>query len=392
MLKVGLDLRATEPGFKSHFGRGTGRYATELTRLLPQLAAQRGTIEIRPLAGDTLRGTAFERKLIASLPAGRETVESQLCLPRRLRRAGVDVTHFFAHGDAPAWGGAPTLVTVLDLIPIKFRDLYRGENENWRYHLARFLELRAIRAARGIIAISEATKRDIVEILDIPEEKIAVTPLAVDSRFKPATVDQGRIRRKLGLPEDRSLALYVGGIDPRKNMDFLLEVFRGVVDNSPEGSAPFLVLAGKQETDKFYPRFRFMMEHLKLDPYLIKLGFFPDELLPELYQAVDLFFFPSLYEGFGLPVLEAISCGTAVAAGRNSSMPELVGDQYPLLPDNDLGAWVEMVSQLLGSSAARRDLATLGLRRRELFSWERTAEGTLDAYERFAGDLRRDPR
>lgn len=390
MLRVGLDLRATEPGFKAHYGRGTGRYASELVRLLPRLASSRAELSILTLTGEMLRGGKLERRLIDSLPAGRETVESQICLPRRLKRSGADIIHFFAHGDAPAWGGFPSVVTVLDLIPLKFRELYRAANENWRYHLARSLELGAIRKARGIIAISDATKRDVVEILNVPAEKIVVTPLAADLRFQPSSEtaagresERRRIRGRLGLPQDIPLALYLGGIDPRKNVTFLFEVFREVINRAPELKAKLLI-AGKHEGDKFYPQIQAKISELQLQPYILDLGFFPDELLPELYQASDLFLFPSLYEGFGLPVLEAISCATPVVSGRNSSMPELLGDDYMhLLPDNDKNRWVDSVLYLLSSSEARLEAAEMGLKRRKRFSWEQTAEGTLDAYEKF---------
>ena len=380
MLRVGVDLRATEPGFKSHFGRGTGRYATELAGRLPQLAKKHGDIEVIGIAGEKLRGSKFERQLISSLPAGRETVETQICLPRRLRGLGIDLCHFFAHGDAPAWGGFPTIVTVLDLIPIKFRELYRGSNENWRYHLARYLELGAIKNSRGIVAISEATKKDLVEILAVDPHKISVTYLGVDSRFIPAG-NKSSIRQELGLPIDVPLLLYVGGIDPRKNVLFLLDVFKRVCGKVPEAK---LVLAGSHQKDKFYPQFATKVSELNLSSSLIQLGFFPDEQLPKLYQSADLFLFPSLYEGFGLPVLEAARSGIPVLAGNNSSMPELLGEDYPLLADNDLLQWTSRIIELIGSDVLCSKLSSQGIERGNLFTWENTADSTLEAYREFA--------
>ena len=379
MTRIGLDLRATEPGFKSHFGRGTGRYATELALRLPELSKKNGEIEVIGLAGERLRGTNLERKVIASLPAGRQTVESQFGLPRRLRKLGVDYCHFFAHGDAPAWGGFPTIVTVLDLIPIKFRELYRGSNENWRYHLARYLELCAIRNSKGIVAISEATKKDLIEILNIEPNHIAVTYLGVDERFAP-TNEKALIREELGLPIDSLLSLYVGGIDPRKNVLFLLDAFKQVVSKFPDAK---LVLAGNHKKDKFYPGFSARLAELNLGSAVIQLGFFPDEKLPKLYQAADLFVFPSLYEGFGLPVLEAARSGLPVIAGNNSSIPELLGVDYPLLSDNNLEEWSSRIVQLLESQTQREKLSELGIVRGNMFSWDKTAESTLKAYQRF---------
>lgn len=380
MLRIGLDLRATEPGFKSHFGRGTGRYATELSRRLPELAKMHENLEIIGITGENLRGSKLEREFIASLPAGRETIESQICLPRRLRGLGIDFCHFFSHGDAPAWGKFPTIVTVLDLIPIKFRELYRGSNENWRYHLARYLELSAIRNATGIVAISEATKKDLVEILDVNPEKISVTYLGVDSRFVP-TRDKSAIRQELGLPMDCPILLYIGGIDPRKNILFLLDAFKQVLREIPQAK---LVLAGNHQKDKFLPQITSRISSLSLSDSLIQLGFFPDEQLPKLYQAADLFLFPSLYEGFGLPVLEAARSGVPVLAGNNSSMPELLGAEYPLLTDNDLDQWSSRIVQLISTPEQTKRLSELGIERGNLFSWQNTADSTIKAYQRFA--------
>jgi glycosyltransferase involved in cell wall biosynthesis len=379
MLKIGLDLRATEPGFKSHFGRGTGRYATEVAKRISKI--NRPDVEVVGILGERIRGSKFERDFIAALPAGKETVESQICLPKRLKKLGVDLFHFFAHGDAPAWGGFPTVVTVLDLIPIKFRELYRGSNENWRYHLARYLELGAIKNSRGIISISEATKNDLVEILKVDPNKIAVTYLGVDPRFVPLSTDKNHVRNELGLPVDVPLLLYVGGIDPRKNVLFMLDAFKRVTEKVPECR---LVLAGNHKTDKFYPEFAKKIVELKLESSLIQLGYFPDENLPKLYQAVDIFLFPSLYEGFGLPVLEAARSGIPVLAGRNSSIPELLGGDYPLLGDSNLEEWSAKIQELILRKASCIELSKLGIERGNIFSWEKTAESTLDAYQKFA--------
>jgi glycosyltransferase involved in cell wall biosynthesis len=382
MPRVGVDLRATEPGFKSHVGRGTGRYAQEVVRFLPEVCPP--GLELTFLSGERLRGGALERRFLSSLPAGRESVETQLLFPRRLSRLGVDLCHFFSHGDAPAWGGCRNVVTVLDLIPIKFRHLYERKNESLRYHLARFLELRAIKNCDGIIAISEATKRDLMEILRIPGELIEVTPLAADERFSQvADTTRLEMRKKLGLPPEEKLILYVGGVDPRKNVGFLLEVISSVVSEVPVK----LVLVGRHETERFYPEVKRKIEELALAPHLIQLGYFPDESLPALYRAADIFAFPSLYEGFGLPVLEATLAGTPVLAGNNSSMPEVLGSDYPLLlPDGDLEAWRDAVLRLIDRPELGQKALAVSGKAAERFSWRKTAELTCRAWLKFAED------
>jgi len=188
------------------------------------------------------------------------------------------------------------------------------------------------------------------------------------------------IREELGLPIDSLLSLYVGGIDPRKNVLFLLDVFEQVVSKFPDAK---LVLAGNHKNDKFYPGFSARLAELNLGSAVIQLGFFPDEKLPKLYQAADLFVFPSLYEGFGLPVLEAARSGLPVIAGNNSSIPELLGVDYPLLSDNNLEEWSSRIVQLLESQTQREKLSELGIVRGNMFSWDKTAESTLKAYQRF---------
>ena len=391
MLRVGLDLRPTEEGFKAHFGRGTGRYTAELVkRLIARNPADTGC-QLVPLSGRELCGTALEQRIIKSLPLAKVTIETQVFLPRRLRRLPVDMLHFFSHGDAPAFSSKPYLTTVLDLIPLRFPELYKADKPTWRFHLARMLELRAIRQSAGILAISKATKRDLIEILNLKPDDVFVTPLAVGGEFSPLAAEgaelaalRRRLRAGFGLPEDRPVLVYVGGIDPRKNVHFMLEVFAEILRAGGAGSRPLLAISGRHEADRGYPRLLAAIENMGLKADVRLLGFVPDEKLPELYQTADLTLFPSLYEGFGFPVLESMACGTPVAAARNSSVPEVTGEEYPLLRDNDRVQWVEEIRSLLASPERLADLRQAGIRRAGEFSWEKTASLTLSAYQYFA--------
>jgi len=390
MIRVGLDLRPTEPGFKSHFGRGTGRYTGELTRSLMRRYGQGSSpCELVPLAGPSFAGTRLEKLLVKLSPMGRGTLETQLLLPRRMKKFPVDLIHFFSHGDAPARSPVPYVTTVLDLIPLRFPELYKADKPSWRFHLARSLELRSIRASRGIIAISEATKGDLHEILGVPRDQVFVTPLAVSEAFCPgAGAEAGerkQLRLQLEMPADRPLLLYVGGIDPRKNVLFMLEVFSKVLRETVH--RPMLALVGTYESDRHYPKLLAKIAELGLGEDVRLLGFVSDEALPSYYRAAEATLFPSLYEGFGLPVLESMACGTPSVAGRNSSIPEVVGAEYPLLEGSDMTAWVRDIDELLSSPAKRDQLRNLGLRRARDFSWDRTAALTLEAYEYFSDGL-----
>jgi len=388
VIRIGLDLRPTQPGFKAHCGRGTGRYVSELIRQFtvnPRFAAD-PALQLVPVPGERLGGSRTERTLLAIAPFGKVTLESQLILPRSIGRLGLDLMHFFAHGDAPAHSSLPFVVTVLDLIPLKFPEMYRPKRASWRFRIARFLENRAVRSARGIVAISEATKRDIVEILALPADRISVTPLAVGPAFAPEgpAGEADRARGALGLAPGEPFLLYVGGIDQRKNVLFLVQVFKGLAE-ALGGQAPRLVMVGGYEREEMFPVLKAEVRRLGLERQVLFPGFVTDEMLPAIYRAAEVKLFPSLYEGCGLPVLEAMACGTPVAAGRNSSIPEVAGPDGLLLPDNDLEAWVRGVAALLRSPERRAALAAYGRERAGQFSWERTAALTVEAYRRFLG-------
>ncbi len=394
MFTIGVDLRPTIPGFKAHYGRGTGRYTSEVTRQLIGYSDE--NLSIVPLDSDQLVHQAWEERLVRLSPLGKITLETQLLLPRRLSRLDVDMVHFFSHGDAPARSKKRYIVTVLDLIPLRFAELYKADKPSWRFRLARFLELQAIRRAHGIIAISDCTKRDLVEILGVDPDRIAVTHLGVDKKFRPRTLERAELeaslsiaRRGLGLELGRPILLYVGGVDPRKNSGFLLRAFKAVLQSWVGDRKPLLCIAGDLSKERDYPKLLAEKEKLGLGDDVRELGYLSDEQLLQAYHSASLVLFPSLYEGFGLPVLEAMSCGVPVLAASNSSIPEVTGEAIPLLPDNDLNLWVREILSILSSTERQLMLGRIGYGQSRLFSWERTARQTLDAYRLFL-DLPRD--
>lgn len=397
MFTVGIDTRAFDPGFKAHYGRGTGRYGTELISALTEIAPSIPELRMSLLSSTQLSAQGWQKQAVSLLPFGKVTAETQLFLPQRFRRCGCDGVHFLAHGDAPAWMPIPYVVTVLDLIPLRFADLYAADKPGWRFRFARSLEQRAIENASGILAISEATKRDLVELLGIDPERIVVTPLAVSGRFaprEPGADPLGSARAKLSerwnLPPHRPIILYVGGIDPRKNVPFLIGAFAQLLGSltqqgTREDLLPLLVLAGNISKDDQYPRLCARIRSEGVEDSVAMLGFVPEDDLLPLYHGATVFAFPSLYEGFGLPVLEAMAAGVAVVAGANSSIPEVTGENGCLLPDSDTGAWIAAFEALLNDNGRRRDLEESGAKRARMFSWQRTAERTLEGYGRFLG-------
>ncbi|MFN8389836.1 MAG: glycosyltransferase family 1 protein [Bdellovibrionota bacterium] len=389
--RIGIDARATEPGFKAHFGRGTGRYATELvSRLVGSSPDSDDPLRVLPFLAKDLKSKPWEAKVIELLPFGRQTAETQFFLPKRLQTLGFDLLHFVAHGDATARCGVPYVVTVLDLIPLKFPDLYKADKADWRFRLARKLEEQSIRNASGIVAISEATKRDLVEILGIPPERVVVTPLGVSNRFTPRSpilaewqLEARRTKERLGLPVDRPMLLYAGGIDPRKNVPFLLSVFSEVLKYN-WAVRPVLALVGAYENDRCYPALRELIQRLGLQNDVVLQGFVSEDDLPLVYRAAHLKLFPSLYEGFGLPVLEALASGAPVIAGNNSSIPEVAGNAALLLEDNNRSSWVTEILALLQNETRQGQLSQAGKMQARKFTWDHTARTTLEAYRFFA--------
>lgn len=398
-LKIGLDVRGIDPTFKAHSQRGTGRYVRELTSRL--LSEKHLGFNFTTFSRENIGLNQIQAKILKNLPRGRVTFESQLCLRKNIKNMGCDFVHFFSHGDAPAYPITPQIVTILDLIPLKFPDLYQSGPLNMRFRLARFLENRAAIAAKGIIAISKTTKKDIIEILKIPEERIFVSYLGVDDSFfslgEANTVSLNNhhlldFKNRLGLPIDSLLGLYVGGLDARKNINFLLKIVSELNKNQNflyEFQRDFkLVIVGNYQHEKTYPNILKSIESLGIKDKVIFLGFVSNEDLAILYRSSDIFIFPSLYEGFGLPVLEAMASSTPLVAGKNSCMLEVLGNSNFILPDNDIIAWVKSISDILiakkSHDQALQDQLILNKTRAKQFNWENTTKQTIDAYAYFS--------
>jgi glycosyltransferase involved in cell wall biosynthesis len=239
---------------------------------------------------------------------------------------------------------------------------------------------RFLRAADAVIAVSEHTKADAIRTYGMREEKISVIYEGVADRFRRTSPDAtAAVRRKYSLP-DRFI-LSVGTIEPRKNLSALLEAYHVLRNEYPEYR---LVLVGKKGW--LYADFFRRIDELGLGDKIVFPGFVPDEDLPAMYSAADLFVFPSLYEGFGLPVLEALACGAAVVASNASSVPEVAGDAALLVDPNDGEALVREMRAVLNNAKLRQDLQARGPKQAAKFSWRKAAEETLDVYSAVLSD------
>ena len=226
-----------------------------------------------------------------------------------------------------------------------------------------------------MLADSEATAEDLKRFLGVPEEKVFVTLLGVSAEFAPAEPDAvAALRLKLRLPEH--FFLYVGTIEPRKNLPRVIRAW----DRTVEQHGWDLVIAGRDGWKTKNTQSAIQRAHN--GARIHRIGFVDTEDLPALYSAADAFVWPSLWEGFGLPVLEAMACGTPVITSNTSSLPEVAGRAALLVdPENEELLGENMV-RLAGDAKQRAALHNMGLNRARELSWERTAEATLAAYDR----------
>lgn len=369
-MKVCLDLTPA-----LHNTAGTGRYVRELARALVDLGHgdRLSFFCVDPEGGDG-GGTP------ASVP--RKTVR---CSKRGWSAAaalssflGTPMDRFVGEADVfhATWHLLPRLrtpATVMTLYDLSFALFPETHLRVLRWS-SNALVPRFLRACDRIIAISESTKRDAVRLYGIPEEKIVVTHLAAEDRFRPADPDRvDEVRGRFGLPP--RFLLYVGTIEPRKNLDVLLGA---LVRLKGQGREVPLVVAGK--LGWLYDGFLAKIRSLGLENLVLLPGFVPDDDLPALYTAAEVFVYPSVYEGFGIPVLEAMGCGTPVLCSDVSSLPEVAGDGGILLSSGDPAAWAEAIARLMESAALRGELREKGFRQASRFRWEETASRTWEVY------------
>mgnify|MGYP005837096227 CR=1 FL=1 len=302
----------------------------------------------------------------------------QGAFPRACRRLSADVVHV-PYLAPPLRSPAPVVVTVHDLIPIVLPE-YRGTA---RYRLYMRLVSAGARRAALVLTDSHASARDIERALGIPAERVRVIYLAAHPRYRPQTPAECRpVIERLALPS--RYLLYLGGFDRRKNVPALLRAMaraRFLLEGAR------LVVAGRlpERDTPFLPDPRRVARELGIEDVVQFLGHVAEEDKPALYAGALAFAFPSRYEGFGLPPLEAISCGTPAIVGQGSALEEVVGPGGIAVPGHDVESLAEALVALATDGRRRAELSRAGLGHAARFSWERTARETLQAYRGVAG-------
>ena len=296
-----------------------------------------------------------------------------LTLSAELRRHPVDVLH--VQFTAPPLCPCPVVVSVHDL---SFEHLPETFKRRSRTQLRLTVRSSARRAAH-VLTLSEHTRHDVAQTYGIPLESITAIPLAAPKHFGPVHNDKElqRVRHIYGI--DGDYVLSVGSIQPRKNLSRLVRAFAALRNEQSNQSFPKLVLVGKCAW-LFDETLRALQES-GLGNEAIVTGYVPESDLPALYSGALCFVYPSIFEGFGLPPLEAMKCGTPVIVSNTTSLPEVVGDSGLQVDPFDVSAIASAIKKLLYDSELRRELSVKGQSRAELFDWHDTARRTLEVYE-----------
>ncbi len=291
----------------------------------------------------------------------RRLLWTQFQLPKIYRELGANLL-FSPVPETPLFSCCRSVVMVHDLIPLRFPNRRSPLFPYFRYYIPR-----VVAQAQHVITNSEATARDVVEWFGVPANQVTAIPLAVDlARFRP-----------LDLPP-QNYFLYVGRHDPHKNLQRALRAFAQVRDRH---EVEFW-LAGPQDT-RFTPQLQQLARELGVTEAIKFLSYVPDDDLLRLFNQALGFVFPSLWEGFGLPVLEAMACGTPAIASNRSSLPEVAGDAAILVNPLNVSELATAMGELVDNSATRSQLRQAGIARAAQFSWTKTGQATAAVLQQF---------
>jgi glycosyltransferase involved in cell wall biosynthesis len=373
--------------------RGFGRFAR---RLLDALAGRPTEHRFRvfldrPSAGAVQLPDEFERVLVdvseapsrAASAQGQRRWRDLLAMGRAVARSQIDLMYFPAtYTFFPTWNVAKVVVTMHDMLALTRPELVfpsRRGRIAWRLK-----ETVAMRWADRIVTVSDASRRAVKEWSGWPDEKIRVITEAPDPIFRPRAEgpECDEVLRRFGLAPGERYLLYVGGLSPHKNLLRLVEAFARAAAVDVK-----LLLTGDLE-DVFHthvPQIREAIARNHLDARAIMTGFVSDEDLVFLYSRAYALVFPSLLEGFGLPAVEAMACGTPVISSRAGSLPEVVGDTGILFEPTDINSIARAIRELLDDPARRDALAERALGRSALFSWDASAQALLDCFDELDG-------
>jgi glycosyltransferase involved in cell wall biosynthesis len=363
---------------QSYRGAGISWYIINLLKNLAQVSPD--SFEYSAFLSDR----AFQETSLAlhfsRLPTRRPVVRifwEQFIQPLALRRANVDLLHALAFV-APVAAPCPFVVTVYDLSFLRYREAFRPFN---RWYLSR-LTAHSVKRARAVITISESTRQDVIDFLDVPPERVRTIYCGCDENFRPLPAAEIEAFKALHqLPG--TFVLYLGTLEPRKNVDGLIRAYARWRERQPD--APPLIVAGGKGW--YYHQIFKLVESLNLTESIRFPGYIPQDELPLWYNAATLFVYPSHFEGFGLPVLETMACGTPVITSTVSSLPEVAGQDgvARLVSPTDAEALAEAMNEVMVDADLRASMSERGLARAAKFKWQKTAQETIAIYQKVLG-------
>jgi glycosyltransferase involved in cell wall biosynthesis len=372
-LRIAIDARKWRD-----FGIGT--YIRNVVRVLARLDRETTYfLFCKPTDEATLRDLAENFVPVVDDAAG-YGIREHLSIPRKLRRLKADLLHS-PHYVLPLLCSTPAVVTVHDCIHLLFPQ-YLPNRYSWRY--AHFMMGSAIKRSALVFTVSEASRRDILHFFPWADpEKVQVVPNALDPEVleDPGQEEMERVRERYQIRG--RFVLYTGNIKPHKNLDRLITAFsllrrRGGFDDVR------LVIVGSAEENK-YAALRRTAEVTGVRNEVRFFGFVPDRTLAALYRLASVFAFPTLYEGFGLPPLEAMACGAPVVTSKLSSLPEVVGDAAVFVDPWSIEDIADGLARALSDETLRAQLRAQGLARVNAFSWERSVKAIHSGYLKALG-------
>ncbi|OQY79487.1 MAG: hypothetical protein B6D41_22585 [Chloroflexi bacterium UTCFX4] len=369
LMKIGIDARLV-----FYHNAGIGQYILRLTNALAALdpANEYFLFQSRKDSARLVDAPNFHHRKVWTPSHHRF---ERLALSAEIMPHALDVFHS-PDFIPPRLTRAPKVITIHDLAFLLYPRFLTPDAAKYYGQIDP-----AARSAAHVIAVSQSTKRDITRLLGVPEDKVSVIYEAAYSNAQPIAreIARARVKSKYGVEGD--FILFVSTIEPRKNLPTLLAAYSKLLDSYH--SAARLLIAGAKgwltaEVDQ-------AIEKYNLRNKVCFLGGVPADELKYLYNAARVFALPSLYEGFGLPPLEAMASGTPVIVSNVSSLPEVVGDAGLLIDPNDVEGWTVALHRVLTENELHAELSAKGLKRASKFSWERAARETLKVYKKVAG-------
>lgn len=369
-MRIGVDAR----GINLYKGTGIGTYTENVLKNILNIDKE-NHYHIYWCGNDYTK-YCKENSKIVMVSKKQKSFFEQIYFPNNLLKENIDLYHVPQNGIGLYENiHCKKIITIHDLIP------YIMPETVGKGYLNKFLKdvPKLINNCNGIITVSEWSKKDILKFFPIIDEnKIFVTPLAADGIYKPMDKEKCKSILNKHYNISKPFILYIGGFSGRKNVNSLILAFSKVYKKLNK-DYNLVIVGANNDTAEYLSS---LSNSLEVSSRIIFTGFVPTEHLPILYNGCDLFVYPSLYEGFGLPPLEAMSCGACVVSSNLSSIPEVVKDGGILINPLDMKDFTDTLEKVLNDINLQQSLKSKALKRASLFSWEDTSKKTLEAYNK----------